>query len=409
MEYKLSEESMVKKLKKVWLLFSVLFCFSLVLIPKRTYGAILYLEHQSQTVYQEDSFIVEIRVDSEGEEINTVKANIIFPPDLLMAVDFNKGGSILTLWVQEPNIQKGEISFMGGTPQGFKGEGLIGKINFLGEEIGKAKVSFKENCQVLLHDGKGTPAKLSFLEGNYEVIEKAKGLPEITSKSHPNENKWYRETTFSLYWELVEGAEYSWILSYDSTAIPDEIPDRPKPKEGLVWMGAMGYEDLEDGIYYFHLKQKLSGEDWSEKLTRRAMIDSTPPECFEPEIGREPTMFEGNNFLSFATIDKMSGIDHYEVMEAKMHSILYKLIQKEKTQEWKSVESPYLLEDQSLSSKILVKAVDKAGNIRVVEKIPPYGMTWEDVGALVILILVIGGVIWWFIIRKSKKAKPKNE
>ena len=397
---------MEKKHKKALLLFSVLFCVGLVLIPKRIYGAVLYLAPDSQTICQGDSFLVELRVDSEGEEINTIKADLMFPSNLLGAIDFSKGGSILTLWVEEPVIKNGEISFLAGRPGGFKGDGLIGKITFQGKETGEAEINFKENSQVLLHDGKGTPAKVSFSEGNYEIVKKPEGLPVVISQSHPDPNNWYRETTLSLYWELKEEAEYSWILSYDAEAEPNEIPDRPEPKEGLVWMGAMGYENLKDGIYYFHLKEKLLGQDWSEKVTLRAMIDSTPPVSFQPEIGQSSTVFMGKYFLSFVTVDEMSGIDHYEVSEIKIQSLIEQLFKKEEEGEWKIAETLYLLEDQDLRSKIFVKAVDKTGNSKVAQIIPAYQINWKDVIAFIILLLI--GKAIWVIMKKIRTRQIQN-
>jgi hypothetical protein len=405
MKYKLSEESMETKLKKAQLLFIVLFCFILLLIPKRIYGAILYLSSESQTIYQGDFFIVEVRVDSEGERINTIGANLTFSSDLLRAVDFNKGGSIFALWVQEPNVLKGKISFMGGAPGGFQGDGLVTKITFLGEKLGEAKVSFGEDSQVLLHSPEAESVSVSLREGNYEIIEKPEELLVVTSESHPDPNKWYEETTLSLYWKPKEGAEYSWILSYDFEAEPDDTPNEPKPKEGLVWMGAMGYEDLEDGIYYFHLKEKLPGEDWSEKVTLRAMIDSTPPESFKPEIGQDYAMFEGKYFLGFVTVDKTSGVDHYEVAEVKRHSFLEELLQKEEKKEWKTAESPYLLEDQGLRSKISVKAIDKAGNVRI-EEIAPFVKSllyW-----IIILVLVGVVIITWITYKILKLIRSRK-
>ena len=383
-----------------------LICY-LFFLPIGIKAAVLYLEPQVQTIYQGDSFIVEVRVDSKGEEINTIGATLVFPSDLLRATDFSKGGSILSLWVRTPTIRTGEVSFMGGAPGGFKGDGLIGKITFLGEGLGEAKVSFKEDSQVLLHDPQARPAHLVFLEGNYEIIERPEELPVITSKSHPDQNKWYKETTLYLYWKPEEGAEYSWILSYNPEAIPDEIPDRPKPKEELVWMGAMEYADLKDGIYYFHLRQKLLGEDWSEKVTFRAMIDSTSPEVFEPEIGQDPSMFEGKYFLSFATVDKMSGIDHHEAAEVKRRGFVKGLLKKEEKVEWKKAKSPYLLEDQSLRSKIFVKAIDKAGNEQIGERIPPYKITLLDITVGIILLVLLIGTIWW-IIKKIQRKKYKR-
>jgi hypothetical protein len=374
--------------------FLVFVSFLLVLfsgLPLVVRAATLYLMPQSQTVYRGDNFLIEIRLDTEGEEVNAVEANLKFPSDLLKITDFSKGGSILTFWPQEPDFKENSISFTGGIPGGFKGEGLILKINFLGKEIGKAEVNFKDDSKVLLNDGKGTPAKLNFLEGNYEIIEKPEKLPKISSRTHPDQNKWYKETTLHLHWDLIEGAEYSFILSKDPLAEPDEIPDKPESKEGLAWIGDMEYPNLEDGIYYFHLRERrgtdadLNAEQrgkWGPKITFRAMVDSTSPEDFKPEIGKDPTIFGGKYFLSFATTDLTSGVQYFEIKEGK--------------RDFKRAESPYLLEDQSLENKILVKAVDKAGNEKISEIIPPAKPFPYWIIFVIIVCLVI---IYWIIKR----------
>jgi len=375
----------------------ILFC---VFVPVRAEASVLYLMPQSQTIYQGDTFLVEVRIDTEGEEINALELGLTFPPNLLEVVDFSKGNSILQLFAEEPKIQQGEISFVGGIPKGFNGDGLLGKINFLAKEIGKAEVSFKEDSKVLY--GQGLLASLTFLDGNCEIIKKSEEIPVITSESHPDQNKWYKDTLLQLHWDPKEGAEYSWILSKSPLDEPDEISDKPLPKEGIAfWMGAMEY-DLKgegDGIYYFSLRQKLLGKDWQKEVSRfRAMIDVTSPEEFKPEIGKASAVFEGKYFIAFSTIDKQTGIDYYEILEADKRGYQRGTIRKA---EWKKGSSPYLLEDQSLRSVIKVKAVDKAGNERIEEIVPPYKVTWKDV-LVIILILIGAGVIYW-IIRKIKK------
>ena len=387
------------RLKINFKILLTVFTFSFLFFPSLSKATNLYLMPQFQTVYQGDSFIVEVRIDTEGEEINALELGLTFPPNLLEVVDFSKGNSILQLFAEEPKIQQGEISFVGGIPKGFNGDGLLGKINFLAKEIGKAEVSFKEDSKVLY--GQGLLASLTFLDGNCEIIKKSEEIPVITSESHPDQNKWYKDTLLQLHWDPKEGAEYSWILSKSPLDEPDEVPDKPLPKEGIAfWMGAMEY-DLKgegDGIYYFSLRQKLLGKDWQKEVSRfRAMIDVTSPEEFKPEIGKASAVFEGKYFLSFVTQDRMSGVAHYEVAELRRTL----LGGTEEKKEWKVGESPYLLEDQSLRSVIKVKAVDKAGNERIEEIVPPYKVTWKDV-LVIILILIGAGVIYW-IIRKIKK------
>ena len=389
----------------LWYFVSIFAVFSVPLLAK---ASVLYLLPPSQTIYQEDSFIVTAMIDTEGEGINTVEGYLGFPPDKLEVTDITRGGSILSLWVKEPSFsnQTGEINFIGGIPKGFYGQGQLISVIFrvlprIDPRL-SASINFKENSRVLLNDGKGTEARLNFSEGNYEVIERPEGLPVISSQTHPDQNKWYQGTTLSLYWDLVEGAEYSWILSRDPLTGPDEIPDEPLPKEGVAfWMGAMEYDLKEegDGIYYFHLREKrgidaeqdaeLRGR-WGPKITFRAMIDATPPEEFELQI----TEIEGKKYLVFLTKDETSGVEYYEVAEVRPIAKLREILSRETTLKWKRGKSPYLLEDQSLRSKILVKAIDKTGNERIAEYLPakkpfPY---W-----IIISILVGIGIVIWLI------------
>jgi hypothetical protein len=294
-----------------------------LLLPFSVNSAILYLEPSQGEYHQGDTFIVEARIDTEGECINTVKTIVGFPKEILEAKDFSTGNSILTLWLQTPEInqKEGLISFIGGIPGGFCGPlpGEPEKPNLLGRIIfrvvprdvprGLAEISFKEDSQVLLNDGFGTPAKLTLKEAIFTI------LPE---------------------------------------------------------------------------KAEIPKEEWQEKLAK----DDIPPEPFEIKISKDPNIFDGKYFIVFSTTDKQTGIDHYEVKEGKRN--------------WKRAEIPYLLEDQSLKSVIKVKAIDKAGNERIVEYLPPKKpFSWWIVILITLLcVLTIIGVGYWFY--KKLKFKNKN-
>jgi len=292
-------------------------------LPLVAKTAILYFEPNKGEYRLGDTFIVDLRIDTERECINTVKAIVSFPKEILEAKDFSTGNSILTLWLQNPKInqKEGVISFIGGIPGGFCGPlpGEPGKPNLLGRIIFKvretdvkleyktdAKLEFLDGCQVLLNDGFGTQAKLTTKGAVFTI------LPEKT-----------------------------------------EVPK----------------------------------EEWQEELTK----DNIPPEPFEIKISQDPSIFGGKYFIVFSTTDKQTGIDHYEVKEGKRN--------------WKRAESPYLLEDQSLKSKILVKAVDKAGNERIAEYVPPQKpfLWW-----IIIPILVGAGTGYWFY-KKSKIKYQKSK
>ncbi len=374
--------------------FLILIACCLFYVASSVKAATLYFSPQEETVYQNESFIISLMVDTENEEINAVEGYLKFPQNQFEIIDIGKGGSILTLWTREPfySNQSGEIGFSGGVPNGFKGRGKLVSVTLrVLPDINKptaAFFNFKDNSQVLLNDGLGTPAELSFREGNYRIIERPAGLPIISSRTHPDQNKWYKGTTLHLQWDLIKGAEYSYLLSYDPQDEPDEIPDRPEGE--LMWLGDMEYKGLEDGIYYFTLKQKLPGEGWSAAVRFRAMIDSTPPEEFQPQIAE----IEGKKYLVFVSQDKTSGIEYYEVKEGK--------------RDFKKAVSPYLLEDQSLKSKISVRAVDRAGNERLAEILPPFKIIWKDI--IILLVILIGmGIILWIIKRLTEKTKEKKE
>ena len=396
------------KFLKVFL--GILFC---LFIPLKTEAAILSFLPQSQEIYQGDSFMVAVWLDTEGENVNAVEGCLSFPKEKIEAVDIRKGSSILNLWPQEPffSNEKGEISFVGGLPTGFRGQGQIFSIIFrpvAGLNLPQiVSLSFQKKSKVLLHDGQGTPAKLTLLEGNYSLIKKPRDLPEISSTTHPDQTKWYNHNILHLHWNLREGAEYSYVLSRDPLAEPDEVPDRPEGE--LIWLGDMEYQGLEDGVYYFHLRESQEldstvsaggkeGQKWGLKITFRAMIDTLPPEPFEITIGQNPSIFAGQYFLTFAAVDKTSGIDHFEILETRKGK-----------GKWERGESPYLLKDQSLTSIIKVKAVDKAGNERIAEIVPPLNPFPYRTRILVLigmLILIGAGGVWW-LMRKFMKYKNR--
>lgn len=176
------------KIKALYFLF-VVFIF-LFLGFNLCQAVVLYLEPSNGNYQLGDTFLVEIKIDTE-ECINIVKANLSFPQDILDAIDFSQGESILTLWVKSPTIDqsKGEISFIGGIPGGYCGRlpgdpgvsNLLGKIIFKVLEIKEnqqAEVKFLDTSQVLLNDGFGTPAKLTTEGAVFNTLAEKLEIPK---------------------------------------------------------------------------------------------------------------------------------------------------------------------------------------------------------------------------------------
>ncbi len=91
---------------------------------------------------------------------------------------------------------------------------------------------------------------------------------------------------------------------------------------------------------------------------KNEIYDTVPPESFSVALSRDPLIFDNQWFIVFATQDKSSGISYYEVKE---DNLLNNKIQEGK---WQRALSPYRLKDQGLNSRINVRAVDLAGNMR---------------------------------------------
>lgn len=90
--------------------------------------------------------------------------------------------------------------------------------------------------------------------------------------------------------------------------------------------------------------------------------DTTSPEPFTPAISRDPALFDGRPFVTFATQDKGSGIARYEIQERSIDMAVEGA--------WRTVESPALLDDAERNSYVFVRAIDRAGNVRTAI-IPP--------------------------------------
>jgi hypothetical protein len=134
--------------------------------------------------------------------------------------------------------------------------------------------------------------------------------------------------------------------------------------------------------------------------------DINAPEIFAPTIAHDPNIFDGQYFLVFASQDKGSGIDYYEIRETKEFVFfgLEFLINKN----WIKTDSPYLLKDQSLKSYIYVKAVDKAGNQRIAKLHPQnYPLRYENYQNWAIIILAIL-LILILLVKKTWRTKSKK-
>jgi len=320
----------------------VILILGFVLFPATTFAAILYLEPSQGQYHQGDTFVVEARIDTEEECINTVEVNLGFSQDILGVVDFSQGNSILTLWVKSPEIDQevGLISFVGGIPGGYCGKvpGDPGKSNLLGRIVFQVRQ---------------TPHQNEFGAGQADAkLEHPEGEPSVPYGAGETEAK-------------IEFLESSQVLLNDG-------------------LGTLAKLTTKGAVFTILPEKKEAPiDEWQEELEK----DNILPESFETEIHQTPAIFEGKYFIIFSTTDKQTGIDYYEVKEGK--------------KDWKKGESPYLLDDQGLKSIIKVKAIDKAGNERIAEYIPEKPFPYWIIIIIIVGLVIIAWRIRKFLISKS--------
>ena len=126
-----------------------------------------------------------------------------------------------------------------------------------------------------------------------------------------------------------------------------------------------------------------------------AITDTEAPESFKPELVRRDDWFDGQAVLVFDTVDKGTGIEAYYVKE-----FAFSFMRPFKS--WQLVSSPYVLNDQTERSIILIKAVDRAGNSEVVAVLPAKPRSVVMITSFGLLGLLL--LFYWR--RKRKHAKP---
>lgn len=129
--------------------------------------------------------------------------------------------------------------------------------------------------------------------------------------------------------------------------------------------------------------------------------DTHSPEQFVPQIAYLDRTSQPRYVVLFQAQDKQSGIDHYEVSETSRKVDVSDTTALERL-DWVRAESPHTLQDQTRSSFVCVRAVDKKGNIRVECIAPVHGSVWMKNAIQDILIVLVALIIFYVIVTRIK-------
>lgn len=366
------------KLPKVFLglFLCAVICILFIAVggTKAANAASLYFSPATGSYAVGKTFSVGVYVKSQDQAMNAASGVISFSKDNLEITSLSKGGSIFSLWVQEPSFSNsaGTINFEGIVLNpGFSGSGgKIMTINFKAKSAGQAALNFS-SASILANDGAGTNILGGMGSGNYQLSaatvspeppaeqkpEKkpaptagVPAAPQVFSSTHPDPDKWCNN----------KNPQFSWTLPFGVNGASVYFSESPTSNPGPASDGffiAKSYENVEDGIWYFHIKFRNS-YGWGPITHFKIQIDNTPPAPFEIKFIDGDETENPKPVVIFGTTDSLSGIDYYKIKigEQNFFEISPETVE----------YAPYTLPPQTPGKRnILVQAFDKAGNYTV--------------------------------------------
>ncbi len=397
------------------------FCF----LPQTTEakGASLYLSPSSGTFKVGSTFDVSIFVNTGGESINAVEVNLKFDPKKVQITTPSTGKSFVSVWISQPTFSniRGTASFRGGVPSpGINtSSALVSTVTFRTISPGDTAISIERSSRVLLDDGKGTDILTSLGKGNYKIIIPPAMGPLVSSSTHPDQNEWSKNNSPCFQWQKESRVtDFSYSIDNDFGGIPDNISEGDET--------SVCFSDLEDGMWYFHIKAKRGG-NWGGVTHYLVQIDTTPPASFYPKF--EP-LFDSTEttqdpIIYFDTTDVLSGISYYALKVINLKGAL----EKQETGLFTEVQSPYKLSSLDHGGyEVVIRAYDKAMNwtdgsakIDVIASGKSVFVTKKGINIWMIFLdwwkitLVLGGLLFFILIiaffywRSYKNAHRKRE
>jgi hypothetical protein len=314
----------------------ILIFFAFLLLPLSAKAATLFVSPSSGTYKPGDSFSVSIYTSSADQAMNAASGILSFPKDTLEVVSISKGGSIFSLWTQEPSFSNtaGTVNFEGIVlnPGFIGGSGKILTVNLKVKSSGTASLRLSSGS-ILANDGLGTNILSGLGSAQMTIVSSAlepdqttsepktppKVSPEpkpetpprlpndidIVSFTHPDQKIWYNNNTPEFSWVLPKGTlEVRTLITTSTGGVPTIVYSPPISNKKV--------DKLDDGTYYFLVQIKTAG-GWGNIARYQVNIDTTAPESFAISFPQGKTGFESQPFILFQATDKSSGLLTYEI------------------------------------------------------------------------------------------------
>ncbi|KKS44527.1 hypothetical protein A2567_01215 [Candidatus Azambacteria bacterium RIFOXYD1_FULL_42_11] len=186
--------------------FILIFALFFALWIPAAKAAILTLSTEKDSFNVGDRFEANIKINSDGANVNAVQGTLEYPKDILEIISTDKTGSFVDFWLREPEFsnETGRLVFMGGAFRGISGESLqVLKINFKVKSVGKNDLKITD-AAITASDDFGTnvlsgvsgiqiaalpkqeSAKTVTLSETPKIIEKLPEVPIISESQNEN-------------------------------------------------------------------------------------------------------------------------------------------------------------------------------------------------------------------------------
>lgn len=325
------ERFSAKKIRTYFSVAGLVFLF-LIFRPADAQAATLYFSPSSGSYTVGDILSTSVFVNTQEQAINNADAVLNFPPNLLEVVSVGKSGSVFSLWVEEPAFSNsaGTISFNGGLPTpGYNGTaGKVISIVFRIKETGSASVVCS-SAAVRANDGYGTDVLQGCGQAQFTLVSPVTPAPEetvpeeeavppptapvsgvpatpvVTSSTHPDPNRWYNNNDPEFTWTLPGGTTGVNVLA-------DRNPTSDPGTRSDGVFSSYGYDDVDDGIWYFHIRVR-NANGWGPASHFRFNIDTVAPEDLIVSLEGEATTTHPRPSIRLKATDATSGIAYYEV------------------------------------------------------------------------------------------------
>lgn len=138
-----------------------------IILP--TDASYIRIESDTQYLEQGDNFFINVYAGAHVP-INAVNIELKFPTDKMEVFAIDTGGSVITLWTEEPYVSGDKIIFSGGTyRRGFLGEHLVATVKFTALSSGRAEFT-TTGVEMYAGDGSGSTVSVEDSGGESLVV-----------------------------------------------------------------------------------------------------------------------------------------------------------------------------------------------------------------------------------------------